>query len=201
MNEKSVIIGMSGASGAIYTERLIKALCEKEYMVHLIITKYAQYMIQTELEIQPQESFDNYLLRKYPHLNSHNIQIHLNQNLADPLASGSSSHGPMIVLPCSMKTLSSITHGYSAYLLERAADVTLKENLPLILAPRETPLSIIHLENMLLARQRGIQIVPAMPAFYQKPKTLDDIADFMAGRILNLLHIPHQLFPAWKEPN
>ena len=104
----------------------------------------------------------------------------------------------MAVIPCSMKSLSAITHGTSSTLIERAADVTLKEARPLILVPRETPLNRIHLRNMLAVSEAGAHIVPAMPAFYQKPKTFDDIADFIAGRVLNLLGIEQKLFAPWR---
>ena len=119
-------------------------------------------------------------------------------DLAAPIASGSVIVDGMVVIPCSMKSLSAITHGTSSTLIERAADVTLKEARPLILVPRETPLNRIHLRNMLAVSEAGAHIVPAMPAFYQKPKTFDDIADFIAGRVLNLLGIEQKLFAPWR---
>jgi 4-hydroxy-3-polyprenylbenzoate decarboxylase len=105
----------------------------------------------------------------------------------------------MVVVPCTMKALAGIAHGSSGNLIERAADVALKERRTLILVPREAPFSLIHLRNMVSAAEAGAIILPAMPAFYQKPRTFDDLADFIAGRILNLLHIPHELFKPWKS--
>jgi 4-hydroxy-3-polyprenylbenzoate decarboxylase len=124
--------------------------------------------------------------------------LHPLGDLSATLASGSARSDGMVVVPCSMKTLSGIAHGLSQNLIERAADVTLKEHRPLILVPRETPMNLIHLRNMVLATEAGAMMLPAMPAFYQNPETFDDLADFIAGRILSLLKIEHDLFPAWK---
>jgi polyprenyl P-hydroxybenzoate/phenylacrylic acid decarboxylase-like protein len=104
----------------------------------------------------------------------------------------------MVVVPCSMKTLAGIAHGLSRNLIERSADVTLKERRPLIVVPRETPMSLIHLRNMVLATEAGAVMVPAMPAFYQMPESFDDLADFIVGRILSLLGVEHELYPAWE---
>ena len=120
-------------------------------------------------------------------------------DLAAPLASGSVRVDGMAIVPCSMKTLSSIAHGTSASLIERSADVTLKEARPLILVPRETPFNLIHMKNMLAAGEAGAHIVPAMPAFYQKPESFEDLGDFIAGRVLNLLGIEQNLFTPWGE--
>ena len=106
----------------------------------------------------------------------------------------------MVVVPCSVKTLSGIARGASASLIERAGDVSLKERRPLVLVVRETPLNLIQLRNMTAAAEAGAVILPAMPAFYQKPQTFDDLGDFIAGRICNMLRIEHQLFPPWQGP-
>jgi 4-hydroxy-3-polyprenylbenzoate decarboxylase len=117
-----------------------------------------------------------------------------------PASSGSVKTAGMIVVPCSMKTLSAIVHGLSDNAVTRAADVTLKERRTLILVPRETPLSIVHLRNLLRAAQAGATILSAMPAFYTKPRTVDDMVNFIVGRILDLFNVPHSLYPRWGEP-
>ena len=127
------------------------------------------------------------------------LEQHNFHDLASPLASGSVRSDGMAVVPCTMKALSGVAHGSSGNLIERAADVALKERRTLILVPREAPFNLIHLRNLLAAAEAGAIILPAMPAFYQKPRTFDDLADFIAGRVLNLLHIPHELFSPWKS--
>ena len=126
------------------------------------------------------------------------LTLHPFGNLAASISSGSVHAGGMVVVPCSMGTLAGIAHGTSGNLIERAASVALKERRPLVLAPRETPMNLVHLKNMVAVVEVGAAIVPAMPAFYQKPETFDDLADFIAGRILNLLGISHTLFPPWE---
>ena len=113
------------------------------------------------------------------------------------LASGSHGCAAMAIVPCSMKTLAGVAHGLSRNLVERAADVMLKERRPLVIVPRETPMSLMQLRNMVLCAEAGAMILPAMPAFYQLPRTLDDLADFMAGKILSALGVEHDLYPAW----
>ena len=125
------------------------------------------------------------------------LQLHSNKNLGAALASGSHRCEAMVVVPCSMKTLAGIAHGLSRSLIERAADVMLKERRRLVLVPRETPMSLPQLRNMVAAAEAGAMILPAMPAFYQQPKTIDDLADFVAGKILNALGFEQQLFAPW----
>jgi 4-hydroxy-3-polyprenylbenzoate decarboxylase len=127
------------------------------------------------------------------------VRVHREQDLDSQVASGSQIWDAMVVIPCSMKTLAGIAGGAASNLVERAADVSLKERRPLVLVPRETPLNTIHLENMLRAARAGCAIVPAMPAFYSKPRTFEDLADFLAGRVLALLGVPHRLYPPWQE--
>ena len=124
--------------------------------------------------------------------------IHSNKDLGAKIASGSQDCDSMVIVPCSMKTLAGVAHGLSRNLVERAADVMLKERRPLIILPRETPMSLPQLRNMVLCAEAGAMLMPAMPAFYQMPKTLDDLADFMAGKILGALGFKHELYPAWK---
>jgi 4-hydroxy-3-polyprenylbenzoate decarboxylase len=123
--------------------------------------------------------------------------LHSNKDLGARIASGSKGADAMVIVPCSMKTMAAIAHGLSRSLVERAADVMLKERRPLIIVPRETPMSLPQLKNMVACAEAGTIVLPAMPGFYQRPQTIADLADFMAGRVLSLLHIEHQLDPVW----
>ena len=125
------------------------------------------------------------------------MTLHSNRDLGATIASGSHGCSGMAIVPCSMKTLAGVAHGLSRNLVERAADVMLKEQRRLVIVPRETPMSLPQLKNMVLCAEAGAMILPAMPAFYQLPKTLDDLADFMAGKILSALGFEHELYPAW----
>ena len=125
--------------------------------------------------------------------------VHSNRDLGAKLASGSQRCEGMAIVPCSMKTLAAVAHGLSRNLIERAADVMLKERRRLVLVPRETPLSLMQLRNMVTCAEAGATILPAMPAFYQRPKSLDDLATFMAGKILSALGFEHELYPRWKD--
>ncbi len=139
-----------------------------------------------------------YLSAKYgPQVSAGAFTLHSNRDLGATIASGSQGCTAMVVVPCSMKTLAGIAHGLSRNLVERAADVMLKEHRPLVIVPRETPMSLPALRNMVLCAEAGAVVLPAMPAFYQLPKTLDDLADFMAGKILSAVGFEHQLYPAW----
>jgi 4-hydroxy-3-polyprenylbenzoate decarboxylase len=124
--------------------------------------------------------------------------LHSNKDLGAKIASGSQDCEAMVVVPCSMKTLAGIAHGLSRNLVERAADVMLKERRPLIIVPRETPMSLPQLRNMVLCAEAGVMVMPAMPAFYQMPATIDDLADFMTGKILTALGFRHELYASWK---
>ena len=196
---KEVVVAVTGASGAIYAARLLRALLALGHGVHLVLSKYGRYLLHEELDYRPErESISEFLLRLYgEEVRNGRLSEYGFNDLACTIASGSVPVDGMAVIPCSAKTLSGIAHGASANLIERVADVTLKERRPLILVPRETPLNLIQLRNLTLVAEAGATILPAMPAFYQKPQTFDDLADFIAGRICNLLHIEHDLFRAW----
>ena len=179
----------------------MRALLTGGHTLHVILSKYGRYLLHEELDLQPdKESVRDLLTRLYGKDTKRGELIEYGVNdLTGRLASGSVRTHGMVVVPCSAKTLAGIAHGSSANLIERAADVTLKEGRPLVLVPRETPLNLIQLRNLTAVAEAGAAVVPAMPAFYQKPTTFDDLADFIAGRILNLLNIEHDLFTPWRQ--
>lgn len=202
MSGKQIVVGITGASGTLYAGRLLRALLIGGHQVHLVLSKYGRYLLVEELGFRPaEESLRAFITRCYGEATQAGTLREYNAgDLAAPIASGSVPVDGMVVVPCSAKTLSSIARGASASLIERAADVSLKERRPLVLVVRETPLNLIQLRNMTAAAEAGAVILPAMPAFYQKPQTLDDLGDFIAGRICNMLRIEHQLFPPWSGP-
>jgi len=177
-----LVIAITGASGVIYGRRLLQVLKTKKVETHLIVSKAAEKVIEHELGLGKKD-FDK--------LADH---VYEAGDLTSPLMSGSFKTDGMIIIPCSMKTLSGIVHGFADNLILRAADVTLKEKRRLVIVPRETPLNTIHLRNMLTAAELGISVVPAMPAFYHKPKVIDDVVDFVVGRVLDCFEIEHDLF-------
>ena len=195
-----VIVGVTGASGAIYAGRLLRALLIGGHTVHLVLSKYGRYLLVEELGFRPdKENLREFLARLYGQETEAGMLCEYGAgDLAAIIASGSVAIDGMAVVPCSVKTLSSIARGAAASLIERAADVSLKEQRPLVLVVRETPLNLIQLRNMTAAAEAGAIILPAMPAFYQKPQTFDDLGDFIAGRVCNMLRIEHQLFPPWE---
>ena len=194
-----IAVAVTGASGAIYALRTLRALLMNGDEAHLIVSGFGWMLLREEGGFKGKQSeFGDFLADRYgAGISNGRVIVHQIGNMAAPVASGSVGLRGMVVVPCSMKYLANIAHGASGNLIERAADVTLKERRPLILVPRETPMNLIHLRNMTAAAEAGAAILPAMPAFYQKPETFDDLADFIAGRILNLLGIEHNLFPPW----
>ena len=186
--KNEIIIGISGASGIQYGIRLLEALKQmKNYETHLVISGSAKKLIEieTDLSVSDVEKLGD--------------NLYDDHDFTAPIASGSHRSRGTIIAPCSMKTLASIASGMSDTLISRAADCCLKEKRPLVLMARETPLNLIHVENMKKAMEAGASILPACPAFYPKPRTLDDIFDFMAGRALDLLDIEHNLYKRWRE--
>jgi len=180
-----LIVAITGASGVVYGKRLLEVLQNKKIETHLIVSKVAEKIIEHELEATK---------RDIEKLASHVYSI---DDLTAPIASGSFKADAMIIIPCSMKTLAGIAHGYAENLILRAADVMLKEKRKLILVPRETPLNVIHLSNMLELAKQGVTIVPAMPAYYHKPKNVSDVVDYVVGKVLDCLGIEHTLFKRW----
>jgi len=181
-----IVVGISGASGAAYGIRLLQVLREKGCITHLVITDSAAKIIEIET---------GFLLKDVQDLADH---IYTPRDFAAPFASGSHLFHAMVVIPCSMGTLSAIACGSSDTLITRAADVCLKEKRRLIIVPRETPLSLVGLRNMVAAAEAGAVVLPACPAFYSKPQSLDDLVDVLVGRVLDLLGIENDLYRRWK---
>jgi 4-hydroxy-3-polyprenylbenzoate decarboxylase len=196
---QKIAIAITGASGALYATRTVAALLERGVHVELIVSDYGRRLLRDELgETASIERLLPFLRHKYgPGVSAGEMIIHSNRDLGATIASGSHGCSGMAIVPCSMKTLAAVAHGLSRSLVERAADVMLKEQRRLVIVPRETPMSLPQLKNMVLCAEAGAMILPAMPAFYQQPKTLDDLADFMAGKILSALGFEHELYPAW----
>lgn len=181
-----VVVGISGGSGAIYGVSLLKALKELGVETHLVVSTMGEYVTEHECGVSLEE------------LKGLATYYHDNKNFAAPIASGSFRVDKTIIVPCSMKTLSGIANGFSDSLLTRACDVAIKERRQLIIVPRETPLSPIHLENMLKLARMGITIFPPSPGFYNHPQTIEDIVLNMTGRLLDMLEIDNNLVNRWK---
>ena len=182
-----LIIGISGASGIAYGVRLLEILHETDIRTHLIITEGAEEVIRAETDLEPGD------------IEALADHVYSEKDMSAPIASGSYRTAGMIIAPCSMKTLGQIASGISDNLLVRAADVCLKEERKLILMTRETPLSLIHLENMVRVKKAGASVLPASPGFYGRPQTIDDLLDIMAGRALDLAGIENDVFRRWER--
>ena len=195
----SIAVGITGASGAIYATRTLAALLERAVHVELIVSDYGRRLLRDELgDAASVDRLMPYLTERYgAGVAAGSLTVHNNRDQGATLASGSHGCRGMAIVPCSMKTLAAVAHGLSRNLIERAADVMMKEQRRLVIVPRETPMSLPQLRNMVLCAEAGAMILPAMPAFYQQPKSLDDLADFMAGKILSALGFEHELYPAW----
>jgi flavin prenyltransferase len=195
----TAVVAITGASGAVYAVRTVAALLARAVHVELVVSDYGRRLLHDELgETAAAEKLMPYLSEKYgSEVSAGRLALHSNRDLGATIASGSHGCSGMAIVPCSMKTLAGVAHGLSRNLVERAADVMLKERRRLVIVPRETPMSLPQLKNMVLCAEAGAMILPAMPAFYQQPKTIDDLADFMAGKILAALGFEHNLYPPW----
>lgn len=195
---KRYVVGLTGASGIIYGITLIRELLASGVEVHMIKSEAAKLVLEKEQGLKPGETAGQTLACLQSLHN--NLSAYENNDIAVPLASGSYITEAMIVMPCTMATLSALAHGRSSSLIERTADVMLKENRPLVVVPRETPLNKIHLRNMLTLAEAGAHLVPAMPAFYHHPGNIQDLVNFMVGKVMDVLRLPHQLFIRYGEP-
>lgn len=196
---KRWVIGITGASGSIYGIRLIEELLKADYLVHLVVTDAGWRVLKEELGwdvARRQAAIEQHYGAA---MESGALIFHPNADIGATIASGSFRVEGMAVVPCSMGTLATIAHGLSDDLLARAADVMLKEGRRLILMPRETPLHAIHLENMLALARLGVTMIPAMPAFYNKPQSMDEMINFMVGKVMDNMSIQHDLYRRWGD--
>ena len=196
-----VSIGITGASGSVYADRLVEVLLKEDAVerIYLMFTEAGTQVCQHELK--KSNSVLLKIMKGEKAENFSKLKIFANKNLFAPIASGSSAANKMVVVPCSMGTLSRIANGNSGNLVERSADVMLKQKRQLVLVPRETPLNSIHLGNMLKLSQNQVVILPPVPGFYQEPKSIEDLVDFVVGKILDSLEIEHKLCSRWNEKN
>jgi flavin prenyltransferase len=190
-------LAITGASGATYGLRVAYELLRARERVSMLITAAGFAVLKEECGLDWGGAGVLDGLRSHFQYDGEGLNFYAENELLSPIASGSSAPDAMIVAPCSMGTLSRISSGNSGNLLERAADVMLKEGRPLVLVPRETPLNAIHLEHMLKLARLGVRIVPAMPAFYQHPESMDDLINFMVGKILDSVGVENNLFKRW----
>jgi 4-hydroxy-3-polyprenylbenzoate decarboxylase len=200
MKLERVFVAMTGASGSVYGLRLVEQLCLSGIEVTFSASDSGTQVCREETGLDLSGDPARAAERLYAHLEVEaGIEMVHPDDLFCRVASGSAAPDAMIVIPCSMGTLARIAAGISGNLIERAADVMLKEHRPLLLVPRETPLSTIHLENMLRLSRAGAQIVPAMPAFYHQPDSVIDLVDFVVGKVLDQLGVEHELYRRWGE--
>jgi 4-hydroxy-3-polyprenylbenzoate decarboxylase len=190
-----IVVGLTGASGSLYAKRLVEVLLEQGLCTHLVATDMGKKVLTYEVGT-PYEVWTAALQARYPL-----FTLEENANLFSGIASGSNGPFQMVIAPCSMGTLAKLSQGVAENLLLRAADVALKEKRKLIIVPRETPLHAIHLENMLRLSQVGAVILPAMPGFYHQPQTLEELVDFVVGKILSQLALPQHLLKKWEDPS
>jgi len=196
----SYIVAITGASGSIYGIRLTDVLLKLGYGVHMCISVTAFSIIKNETGIDWSGAESQLIQEKIrSYFSSENINFYDESDLSAPISSGSFRTSGMFIVPCSMKTMSAVSHGYAINLIERAADVTLKEGRRLLISPREMPFNTIHIENMLRLSKMGVIVAPPVPAFYHNPKGINDIVDFVVGKILDSMGIENALFRRWSK--
>ena len=199
--DKTFTVAITGASGIPYALRLIECLLAARCRVYVLASQVAAITAKQEMDFtlparaQEMQAF----LTQYFHTDTDQLQVFGREEWFAPIASGSNPPDAMVVCPCTMGTLAAIAAGLADNLIERAADVIIKEGRKLVLVPRETPFSAIHLENMLKLARLGVVILPANPGFYHHPQTVQDLVDFVVARVLDQLVVPHQLLPRWGE--
>jgi 4-hydroxy-3-polyprenylbenzoate decarboxylase len=195
------IVGITGASGAIYGVTLCQQLLAAGFQLHVVITDAGWRVLKEELNWDSSHRLDSLNTAFESGMAEGRLIYHPLNDIGASIASGSFRCEGMVIMPCSMGSLSAIACGASTNLLTRAADVMLKEGRPLLLVPRETPLHAIHLENMLKLARLGVRMIPAMPAFYNGPQSLEDIVSFMVGKVMDSMGITHNLYKRWGQSN
>ncbi len=197
--KQQITLAFTGASGAPYGLRLLQCLVAADYQVFLLISSAAKVVLATEedMQVPGQPDAASKFFSEYCDAKPEQIQVFGKDQWFSPVASGSAAPKQMVVCPCSTGSLSAIATGKSDNLIERAADVVIKERGQLILVPREMPLSTIHLENMLKLSQMGVTIMPASPGYYHQPKSIQDLVDFVVARVLDHLNIEQSIMPRW----
>ena len=194
MNDLAIVMAITGASGAPYAVRLLEQLIAADRQVWLIVSSHGLRLLRTEMDI---DSIDALRSRVGADAWRRLVKVHDDADRGAAPASGSTRNAGMVICPCSMGTLSAVSVGASRSLVERAADVMLKERRPLVLVPRETPLSAIHLQNMLRLSRAGAVILPAAPGFYNRPQSVQDLVDFIVARVLDQFGVEHALARRW----
>ncbi|NJC89023.1 MAG: UbiX family flavin prenyltransferase [Desulfuromonas sp.] len=194
---KHILVAITGASGSVYGLRLTEALVRADCRISVLLSEPGRQVLNHETGLGWDLDPVQRQRQVRAHFGSDRIDCLDNADLFAAVASGSNTADAMVIIPCSMGTVGRVAAGLSETLLERAADVMLKERRPLLLVPRETPLSVIHLENLLRLARAGAIVIPAMPAFYHGPQSLDDLVNFVVGKVLDQLEIGHELFKRW----
>ena len=196
-----IVVAMSGASGAVYALTLVRQLLRNQLRISLLLSSAARQVLKVEQQLDwaADVAVQQRQVRQFFADKEQRLSCYAEQDFTAPVASGSSVADAMVIVPASMGTVARVACGISGNLVERVADVMLKEKQPLVIVPRETPLSTIHLSNMLTLSQAGAVILPAMPAFYSQPQTIDDVVDFVAGKICDAIGVNHQLYTRWGE--
>ncbi len=199
---RKVVVAMAGASGSLYALRLVSVLTRSGFEVYFAMTRGAEKVLAAECGVRlsaDSPKAEGFEAAGYP-VDRERLRTFAIGNVAAPFSSGTFVHRGMALVPCSMGTLGRIAHGFSSNLVERAADVCLKERRRLILVPRETPLNLVHLENLRTLALAGATILPAMPGFYTKPKTIEDLVDSVVGKVLDQLGVEHDVSRRWGSP-
>jgi len=192
------VVALTGASGVLYGKRLVQEILAAGSEVALLISRPGWLVLEHEEALQADQAERLEVLRRWLRVGREApLAYYENEDLLAPVASGSHRWQALIVVPASMACVAAVAHGSASNLIERTADVALKERRPLILVPREMPLSLVHLRNLVAAAEAGAIIAPAMPGFYHQPKTVDEVVDFVVGKVLDLLGIEHRLFRRW----